>query len=72
LDYKHALYNDPILINEWFKRVEDTIQQYSIVTTDIYNFDETSFQIGAAATCKVVTSARTKGRPLVIQPGDIE
>jgi hypothetical protein len=72
LDYKRALCNDPELINKWFKRVEDTIQQYGIVTEDIYNFDETGFQMGAAATCKVVTSARTRGRPSVTQPGDTE
>jgi hypothetical protein len=72
LDYGGTLCNDPVLFNEWFKRVEDTIQQYNIVTTDIYNFDETGFQMGATATCKVVTSARTKGRPSVTQPSDIE
>ena len=65
LDYKRALCNDLALINKWFKLVEDTIQQYSIDIADIYNFDETGFQMGAAATCKVITSARTRGRPAV-------
>jgi hypothetical protein len=72
LDYKHALYNNPVLINKWFQHVEATIQEYSITTEDIYNFDKTGFQIGAAATCKVVTSARTRGRLSVTQPGDTE
>jgi len=72
LDYERALCNDLALINKWFKLVEDTIQQYSIVIADIYNFDETGFQMGAAATCKVVTSARTRGRPAVTQPGTTE
>jgi hypothetical protein len=72
LDYKHVLCNDPVLINKWFKHVEDTIEQYGIVTADIYNFDKTGFQIGASAICKVVTSTQTKGRPSVVQPGDTE
>jgi hypothetical protein len=55
------LCNDSTLINEWFKHVEDTIQQYGIVIADIYNFNETSFQIGVVAICKVVTSACIKG-----------
>src|SRR5450432_1732475 len=66
LDYERALCNDPALINKWFKLVGDTIQQYSIVIVDIYNFNETSFQIGAAAICKVIISARTRGRLVVI------
>jgi hypothetical protein len=65
LDYERALYNNLVLINEWFQRVEATIQEYSIATEDIYNFDETGFQMGAVATCKVVISARTRGRPSV-------
>jgi hypothetical protein len=72
LDYERALCNNPVLINKWFQRVEATIQEYGIATEDIYNFDETGFQMGAAATCKVVTSARTRGRPSVTQPGDTE
>jgi len=62
LDYKRALYNNPVLINKWFQHVKATIQEYGIATEDIYNFDKTGFQMGAAATCKVVTSAWTRGR----------
>jgi hypothetical protein len=62
LDYERALCNDPALINKWFKLVEDTIQQYGIVIADIYNFDETGFQMGTTATYKVIISARTRGR----------
>jgi hypothetical protein len=35
---------DPVIIQEWFQRVQSTIEQYGIVTEDIYNFDETGFQ----------------------------
>ena len=34
---------------------------YSILDDDVYNFDETGFIIGVAATSKVVTSLDTTG-----------
>jgi hypothetical protein len=45
---------------------------YSILDEDIYNFDETGFQMGVIATSKVVTSSDTVGRATVIQPGNWE
>jgi len=81
-DYQRAKCHDPEIISNWFKLVQATIAKYGIVTEDIYNFDETGFQMGVIATVKVVTqtkrststrprSARTKsGRPKVIQPGN--
>ncbi|KAM4064167.1 DDE superfamily endonuclease [Hirsutella rhossiliensis] len=62
--------------------VRATIAKYGIAAEDIYNFDETGFQMGVIATAKVVTQTkpstskhptaiRTKsGRPKVVQPGD--
>lgn len=38
----------------------------------MYNFDETGFMIGVAATSKVVTSSDTVGRATTIQPGNRE
>jgi hypothetical protein len=52
---------DPVVITGWFKLVEETHQTYGILDTDIYNFDETGFIMGVAATSKVVTSSDTIG-----------
>lgn len=69
-DYRRAKCEDPDLLKAWFDRVNATIQQFGIVAEDIYNFDETGFQIGVIAATKVVTQAKRKGRPKAIQPGN--
>jgi hypothetical protein len=58
---QRARCEDPVAIAAWFKRVEEMRQAYGILDEDIYNFDETSFMIGVAATSKVVTSLDTTG-----------
>ena len=55
-DYQWAQCKDLKILNTWFKLVQKTIAKYGILTEDIYNFDETGFQMGVAATAKVVTS----------------
>ncbi|KAK1916401.1 hypothetical protein P3342_004220 [Pyrenophora teres f. teres] len=70
LHSQRALCGDPVAIAAWFKLVEETRQAYGILDTDTYNFDETGFMIGVAATSKVVTSVDTVGRATVIQPGN--
>lgn len=70
-NYLRALQEDPRIIREWFKHVEDTITQYGILSEDIYNFDETGFAMGLVSTAKVVTRA-DYGRRSVIQPGNRE
>jgi hypothetical protein len=62
-DYQRAKCEDPALIRAWFQRVEATIGEYGILNEDIYNFDETGFQMGVIATAKVVTSSERQGRP---------
>ena len=37
-----------------------------------YNFDETGFMTGVAATLKVVTSSDTVGRAVTVQPSNRE
>jgi hypothetical protein len=71
-DYRRAQCKDPKAIQAWFKRVQDIIGKYGIVTEDIYNFDETGFQMGVASTAKVVTRSERKGRPPQLQPGNKE
>jgi hypothetical protein len=33
-------------MQDWFDRLQDTIKKYGIVEEDIWNFDETGFNIG--------------------------
>ena len=71
-DYQRAKCEDPELIRPWFKRLQQTIAEYGIEEDDIYNFDETVFQMGVIATAKVVTASDRAGRPRAIQPGNRE
>jgi hypothetical protein len=50
--------------------VGDIIAKYSIIEEDIFNFDETSFQMGVILTSKVITSSDRKGRLRTKQPGN--
>jgi hypothetical protein len=50
------------LISLWFKLIKDTIIKYSVIEEDIFNFDETGFQIGVISTSKVITTSDRKGR----------
>jgi hypothetical protein len=52
--------------------VKNTITKYSIKEQDIYNFDETGFQIGVISTAKVISGAERSNRPISIQPGNRE
>ncbi|EAQ90768.1 hypothetical protein CHGG_02703 [Chaetomium globosum CBS 148.51] len=63
---------DPEKISAWFARVQRTINEYGVLDSDIYNFDETGFQMGVASTSKVVTRSDRRNRPVVIQPGNRE
>ena len=71
-DYERAQCEDPKILSTWFELVRKTIEKYGILTEDIYNFDETGFQMGVAATAKVITSTQRNGRPKVVQPGNKE
>src|SRR5207248_666309 len=46
--------------------------QYGILDEDIWNFDETGFQMGVIATSRVVTGTDRAGRPRTVQPGNRE
>ena len=71
-DYKRALCEDPTAIRDWFRLVRNTIAKYGIEDADIYNFDETGFQMGVISTAKVVTASDRALRPVTIQPGNRE
>jgi RecB family endonuclease NucS len=70
--YERAKCEDPAVIKPWFELVQRTIEQYGITTHDIYNFDETGFQMGVISTAKVVTGSERRSAPLAIQPGNRE
>ena len=72
-DYQRAKCEDPKLIQGWFTRVKETIQKYGILTEDIYNMDETGFQMGVTSTAKVVGGFETKENyAKAPQPGNRE
>lgn len=71
-DYQRAKCEDPELMQAWFVRIKTTIEAYGIQSDDIYNFDETGFQMGVIATAKVVTGSDRAGRPRTVQPGNRE
>ena len=71
-NYKRAQYEDPVIIGNWFKLIQNTIAKYRIMNEDIYNFDEAGFLMGVIATAKVVTSSEARNHPKTAQPGNCE
>ena len=72
-DHQRAKCEDPELIKSWFIRVHETIQKYGIAEKDIYNMDETGFQMGVASTAKVICGSETRDSHVKsIQPGNRE
>jgi hypothetical protein len=57
-------------VEGWFRLVRNTIAKYRIVQDDIYNFDETGFQMGVISTLKVVTRLERRGRLRTKQLGN--
>jgi hypothetical protein len=45
-DYRRAKYEDPTVIRNWFRLVENTIAKYGIQLDEIYNFNEAGFLYG--------------------------
>jgi hypothetical protein len=71
-DYQRAQCEDPKLLEAWFQRVTDVKAKYGIQDCDIWNFDETGFQMGVISSCMVVTQADRRGKRKRIQPGNRE
>ncbi|KAM4055444.1 DDE superfamily endonuclease [Hirsutella rhossiliensis] len=51
-DYQRARCEDPKTIQEWYDRVAMAKQKWGILDEDVYNFDETGFQMGVIATAR--------------------
>ena len=72
-DYQHAKCEDSQLIKHWFIRVDEIIKKYKIMQEDIYNIDETGFQMGVTLTAKVVCGFKIKqSSAKAFQPGNRE
>ena len=69
-DYQRALCEDPKAIDNWFRLVENARAKYGIPDEDVYNFDDTGFQMGVIGTARVATRSERVGKPCVIQPGN--
>lgn len=55
LDIERLLAQDKNVIQEWFSRYQAAIDQYGIQPEDLYNFDETGFQIGVGKDQWIIT-----------------
>jgi hypothetical protein len=71
-DYRRAQCEDPELINDWFKLVQNIKAKYGIVDEDTYNFDEIGFMMGIISTGVVITGSERRHRPKALQPGNRE
>jgi len=71
-DYQRAKCEDPTIIRDWFRLVENTIAKYGIQLDDMWNFDETGFMMGMIEPGMVVTSSERQGMPKKVQPGNRE
>lgn len=69
---QRKLCEDPEVIQAWFELVKNTINKHGILPKDIYNFDETGFQMGEISASKVVTATDRPGRPKQIKPTNTE
>jgi hypothetical protein len=67
-DIQRAEVEDLKLIGLWFKLVGDIIVKYGVAEEDIFNFDETGFQMGVILASKVITLSDRKGRLRTKQP----
>ena len=59
-DYQRAKCEDPTVIRNWFRLVQNTIAKYRIVKEDIYNFDKARFQIEVILIARIITSLKVK------------
>lgn len=66
-DIKRAKAEDPKLIHDWFERVKEAKIKYGVHEDDIYNVDETGFQIGCVGSEFVLTGSENRGMCHVLE-----
>jgi len=64
-DYQRAKCEDPTIIRNWFRLVQNVRAKYGITDEDIYNFDETGFQMGVISTARVICGSE-KAKPICV------
>jgi hypothetical protein len=69
---QRKLCEDPKIIGGWFKLVKNIVNKHGILLEDIYNFNESSFQMGQISASKVVIAADRPGRPKQVKPTNTE
>lgn len=65
-NYQRAKCEDPTVIRDWFRLIQNTIAKYGIHEEDIYNFNKTGFQMGVIATAKVITGSERAYKPVCV------
>ena len=60
LELERKLAHDPVVLKNWFERFLQLRERYSIQDEDIWNFDETGFQIGVGKSQWIVTTSISK------------
>ena len=66
------MHGEPEKIEGRFRLVQNTVAKYGVLAEDIFNFNETGFQMGVISTSKVVTRSERRGRAKTKQPGNRE
>ncbi|EYE91977.1 uncharacterized protein EURHEDRAFT_415979 [Aspergillus ruber CBS 135680] len=56
---------------ELYNKFQNIITKYGILEADIYNFDETGFQMGVISTIMVITSSKQQGKAKKKQPSKL-
>ena len=69
-DHQRWLQESPVIVGDWFRLVANVKAKYGIQDVDIYNFDETGFQMGIIGSTKVVTGSERQQKPAAIQLGN--
>ncbi|KAF4433111.1 hypothetical protein FACUT_8209 [Fusarium acutatum] len=69
-DYQRAKCEDPTIIRNWFRLVQNTIAKYGIHSDDIWNFDETGFMMGVFSTMiQAINAAGWAIEPFIVVAG---
>ena len=55
-DYQRAQYEDPKIIEAWFRLFQNMVAKYDIIKYNIWNFDKTGFFIGQITPTFVIIS----------------
>jgi hypothetical protein len=72
ITYQRAKPRDPKGIEPWFEVVPATFQEHGIHEDDIWNFDETDFEMGMCTTSRAITAVERSERSRTVGQGNRE